>query len=148
MKLMAHPFSLLAFVTLLYTPCVWSVEITATAPADSYSWDVLKVVFSLILVLMIFYLLVNVCRKYMGLSFHSSSSIRVVGGLSLGGKEKVVLIEAGRVNLLLGVSAAGISKLHQFSEGEFVAYHSDKRPGEVSLSSSFKSQIEKLLKGR
>ena len=156
MKLITYKFLLLAFAGLLYAPCAWSVEIADTAPADTYSWQVLKVIFSLILVLIVFYLLVNVFRKYMGISFNSTSSIRVIGGLSLGGKEKVVLIEAGQVNLLLGVSATGISKLHQFSADEFVAYHRDRQQDGVPLSSSsqsssrssFKNQVENLLKSR
>ena len=156
MKLITYKFLLLAFAGLLYVPCAWSVEIADTAPADTYSWQVLKVIFSLILVLIVFYLLVNVFRKYMGISFNSTSSIRVIGGLSLGGKEKVVLIEAGQVNLLLGVSATGISKLHQFSADEFVAYHRDRQQDGAPLSSSsqsssrssFKNQVENLLKSR
>lgn len=132
-KFARHTFSLSAWASLLYAPCVWCIEITDAAPADAYSWQALKVILSLLLVLIIFYLLAAVFKKYLGMTLHSTSSIRVIGGLSLGGKEKLVLIEAGQVNLLLGVSAAGISRLHRFSADEFAAHHKGGQQDQAPL---------------
>ena len=103
---------------LIYMLPAWSAEIMGEQGMGSYSLEALKVVFSLGLVLLIFYLGVTVFKKYLGGSFKANSSIKILGGLSLGGKEKVVLIEAAGVNLLLGVSSTNVTTLHHFKEQE------------------------------
>ncbi len=121
-------------------PIVAAQEVMQNNSLGSYSWEAIKVVVSLTIVLGIFYLLVNVFKKYTGVSIKANSTIRVIGGLSLGGKDKVVILEAGDVNLLLGVSASGITKLHQFSQDEMATTDDqDIQP------SSFGQQIEKIL---
>lgn len=42
--------------------------------------------------------------------------LRVVAALPLGAKERVVLIQAGSEQILMGVSAAGIQHLHTLTE--------------------------------
>lgn len=111
----------------------------AATSLGSYSWEAIKVILSLGIVLVIFYLLVNLFKKYTGVSLKTNSSMRVLSGLSLGGKEKVIILEAGKVNLLIGVSSAGITKLHEFDEGELNSVD------EVSDSMNFSQHIEKLI---
>lgn len=109
-------FILIASVS--FSSLVWSEEAVKISGMGAYSLEALKVVMSLALVLFIFYLGVTLFKKYLGGAYKGNSSIRVLGGLSIGHKEKLVLVEAGNVNLLLGVSSAGVNKLHCFSEEE------------------------------
>jgi flagellar protein FliO/FliZ len=46
--------------------------------------------------------------------FHSAAdgSLKVIGGLSMGSRERIVLLQVGEEQLLLGVSPGRISKLH------------------------------------
>ena len=118
----------------------WSQDLSTGTSLGSYSLEAIKVVMSLGVVLIIFYLLVNAFKKYTGVSIKNNSSIRVLGGLSLGGKEKVVILEAGNVNFLLGVSSAGISKLHKFEGDEL-----DSEGRKNDRPTSFNQQIEKIL---
>ncbi len=126
---------------LILIPVLHSDESVPGTSVGSYSWEALKVILSLALVLSIFYLLVYVFKKYMGGSFKSHSSIRMLGGISLSNKEKIVIIEAGKVNLLLGVSGAGVTKLHQFSDDELSVQSNEPE----SIVPSFGQQIEKIL---
>jgi flagellar protein FliO/FliZ len=140
---MKLPLVKIAIITVLNMACVpysWSQELDAGTSLGSYSWEAVKVIMSLAVVLLIFYLLVNAFKKYTGISIKTNSSIRVLGGLSLGGKEKVVILKAGNVNLLLGVSSAGVSKLHQFADDE-LDFTETKQVAPIS----FNQQIEKLL---
>lgn len=132
-------FSVLILQAVL-APIVAAQEVMQNNSLGSYSWEAIKVVVSLAIVLGIFYLFVNVFKKYTGVSIKANSTIRVIGGLSLGGKDKVVILEAGDVNLLLGVSASGITKLHQFSHDEMATTDDQDTP-----PSSFGQQIEKIL---
>jgi len=123
-----------------YIPYVWAQEMSADTSLGSYSWEAIKVVISLAIVLVIFYLLVNVFKKYSGVSIKTNSSVRVLGGLTLGGKDKVVILEAGNVNFLLGVSSAGITKLHKFEADEL-----NIESGSSNKPATFNQQIEKIL---
>jgi flagellar protein FliO/FliZ len=71
----------------------------------------------LILVLGIFFLCVWSMRKLNGLVVNNADKMRVVGGLSLGMREKVVLLQVGKKQLLLGVTPGRIDTLHVL-EGE------------------------------
>ena len=46
----------------------------------------------------------------------ASQAIKIIGGLSLGPKEKVVLLEVGNKHILVGSAQGQISPLHVFDE--------------------------------
>ena len=50
--------------------------------------------------------------------FHTSSdgSLQVLGGISMGARERVVLVQVGGTQLLLGVAPGRINMLHQLEE--------------------------------
>lgn len=51
-----------------------------------------------------------------GLGMRPAGQMRVVSMLSVGAKERVVVIEVGTQQLLIGVTAGGITALHTLSE--------------------------------
>ena len=132
--------ALIAIVNIVYVSNSWAQELATGTSLGSYSWEAVKVIISLAVVLFIFYLLVNAFKKYSGVSIKANSSIRVLGGLTLGGKEKVVILEAGNINFLLGISNAGITKLHKFDDGELDSVDRDQTNGV-----SFNQQIERII---
>ncbi len=117
--------------------------LTSTNTIGSYSWEAVKVVLSLAIVLAVFYVFVYVFKKYVGGPLKSHSSIRMLGGISVGSKEKIIIVEAGKVNLLVGVSSYGITKLHQFDENELIPFQDDQNP-----MMSFGQHIEKILRNK
>lgn len=120
--------------------CVFAQDVAGDEALSSYSWEAVKVVFSLLIVLGVFYLLVSVFKKYSGINVKANSAIRVVGGLSLGGKDKVVILQTRETNLLLGVSNAGITKLHEFADDQLELTEEN-----MVKPSAFSQQIEKLI---
>lgn len=133
----------IAIIAILYVAYVsnsFAQELAVGTSLGSYSWEAVKVIVSLAIVLVIFYFSVNAFKKYTGVSMKTNSSIRVLGGHTLGGKDKVIILEAGNVNFLLGVSNAGITKLHQFEEGEFETSDFGK-----NNDVGFNQHIEKIL---
>ena len=80
----------------------WSADSLAVNTMGSYSSEAIKIVLSLILVLFIFYVGITLFKKYLGGSFKSNSSIKIIGGLSLGGKEKLVLVEGTKSRFMKG----------------------------------------------
>lgn len=122
-------------------PLVCLSEPVIGSAVGDYSGDVLRVILSLGLVLFIFYVGVVLFKKYMGGSVNASSALKVIGGMSLTPKDKLLIIEAGGVNLLLGISSNGITKLHAFDDNNF---NSDEKSLDKS-SVSFSTHLQKII---
>lgn len=84
----------------------------AVASGDIAMWSI-----GLLIVLSVFFLCVWGVRKLSGLSVTGAEKMRVVGGLSLGMREKVILLQVGKKQLILGVTPGRIETLHVL-EGE------------------------------
>jgi flagellar protein FliO/FliZ len=72
----------------------------------------------------------------------TGSSLRIIGGLSMGARERVVLIQAGKTQLLLGVAPGRIQTLHVLPEAVAVDTP-DQLPG-----ASFASSLSTILNKR
>ena len=67
---------------------------------------------ALALVLLAFWGCARLMRRLQRASEGGGAGLRVVGGLSLGQRERLVVVQAGDEQLLLGVSAGRIERLH------------------------------------
>jgi len=74
--------------------------------------DVAKWLGGLIFVLALFFLCVWLVRKAGGFSLNNTQQMRVVGGLALSSKERLVLVQLGDKQLVLGVCPGRIETLH------------------------------------
>lgn len=72
--------------------------------------------FGLLLVLGLILGLAWMLRRLPGAGFRPAEGLRVVASLQLGAKERAVVVEVGGQQLLLGVTAAGISRLHELPQ--------------------------------
>lgn len=90
---------------------------TAAAPNVFSSWAILRLIFALILVLLVFFALIWLFRRMQPGSMGSAGSpMRVLASLPLGARERLLLVEVGKQQLLLGATPAGISLLHALTE--------------------------------
>src|SRR5262249_19535594 len=71
---------------------------------------------NLIIVLALIFALAWVLRRVRGLRNNLPGQMTIKSTLSLGMKDRVVLIEAAGEHLLLGVSPSGITKLHRYTK--------------------------------
>lgn len=77
------------------------------ASGDIAAWSI-----GLLIVLSVFFLCVWGVRKLNGLTVSGAEKMRVLGGLSLGMREKVILLQVGKKQLVLGVTPGRIETLH------------------------------------
>jgi flagellar protein FliO/FliZ len=77
------------------------------ASGDIAAWGA-----GLLIVLSVFFLCAWGVRRLSGLTVSGAEKMRVVGGLSLGMREKVILLQVGRKQLVLGVTPGRIETLH------------------------------------
>ena len=67
---------------------------------------------ALVVVLVVFWACAHAMRRLQRVGEAGGGGLRVVGGLSLGQRERLVVVEAGGEQLLLGVSPGRIERLH------------------------------------
>jgi len=95
--------------------------LTAPAPAIVESVDVVKWLGGLIFVLAVFFLCVWLMRKTNLFNMHSNNQMHIIGGLSLGAKERLVLVQLGSKQLVLGVCPGRVETLHVLEGDECLA---------------------------
>ena len=77
---------------------------------------ILQISIALIATLGLVLLLAFVTKKFTGIGGRNNSLVKIVSVTQLGTREKLVLVQAGEQQLLLGVTQQQISKLHDFDQ--------------------------------
>ena len=78
--------------------------------------ELAHVIVALLVVLGVVLVLAKVVRRARGLSSRGSQSLEVLAEVSLGAKERAVLMRVGRTQLLVGVAPGRVSALHVLAE--------------------------------
>lgn len=91
---------------------------TPFAPArhDSAAGSIGGTVLALVLVVGLILALGSLARRMPGVGGASSKGLRVVGSLPLGPRDRVVVVEVGSTQLLIGVGPGGMRTLHTLEE--------------------------------
>ncbi|MDM4770766.1 flagellar biosynthetic protein FliO [Solimonas sp. SE-A11] len=101
---------------------------------------------SLVVVLALIFAFAWLMRRVQGLRPTRGDSLRVEGGLQLGAKERLVIVQAGDTRLLLGVTAGGISLLHRLGDAPAEPRAQEAEAAALpSFQQAFGEQINKLL---
>ncbi|MGY6277679.1 flagellar biosynthetic protein FliO [Methylomonas sp. MgM2] len=106
--------------------------------------DVLQWMLSLGAVLLIFGLFVWMLRKAGQFSIHGKSDLAIIAGLSLGMREKLVLVKVGKKQLLLGVTPGRVDKLMEL-EGEERLFQSR---ADISGAGTFANRLQQVLQSK
>ncbi len=92
----------------------------------------------LILVLALIVGLAWILRRFGGLPAVGKGVVTIVGGISLGARERAVLLQVGETRLLVGVSPGRVQTLHVLSKEEWSAA--------VDGNPKFEQQLDAALK--
>ncbi len=88
----------------------------SNVPAGMGTDYFLQVTLALVLVIGVIVLLSYLARRFNLFHGTGSGPIKVLSGISLGGKERLLLVQVGEEQLLLGTSPGYIQKLHKLRE--------------------------------
>lgn len=86
-------------------------DLVNASPVDVSS-SVLKVIVGLFLVVVAIFASAWFYRRFGNVSSLPTQSLRIIGGLNIGNREKIVLLQVGEEQVLVGVTASNINKLH------------------------------------
>lgn len=103
------------------------------------SSNIISTATGLVLVLVLIFGLAWLAKRYMQLPSLSKGQIQVLGSVSLGTRERAVLISVGGERLLLGVAPGQVRRLHVLTsqEGE-----NEADPEQPDAGESFASTLE------
>jgi flagellar protein FliO/FliZ len=118
-------------------------EISKPVARAAASGNILNWSLGLLIVLSVFFLCVWGVRKLGGLPLNGTEQMRIVGGLSLGMREKIILVQVGKKQLILGVTPGRIEKLHVLENDDCLA-----KTQSLDAVSGFSQKLMQAMKGR
>ncbi len=90
--------------------------------------SMLQLAASLVFVLLVFALVIFVMRRLSGINPAARGHMKIIDGLSLGTRDRIVLLQVGAEQILLGISPGQIRTLHVMNEAlEFPAEQGSER---------------------
>jgi len=128
------------------TLSVWAIE--KSRPAEiSTGIDPLsganigQLAIGLLFVLLMVIGLAWLMRRIGGVNFGGSQALKVIGGMSMGARERVVLIQVGETQLLVGISPGRIQTLHVLDKPVDIQ-------GAEQMGEGFADKFAAALKGK
>jgi flagellar protein FliO/FliZ len=110
----------LSILLALFFPALTFAAEKMAAPV--FSWlSILNMLFGLAIVVSLIYGLSWVLKKYSRLPGSNQVDMKILGGVSLGTRERAVLIQVDGKKILLGVAPGRVNLLHQFEGKPFEA---------------------------
>lgn len=103
--------------------------------------QVIKLVLGLLFVLAMIFVLAWLFRKYIGGGVINNAGLKAIAGVSVGQKERVVLIQVGERQLLVGVAPGQVNMLHAIERGEEI------KPPREPQKGAFAEKLRQSLKG-
>jgi len=124
-----------AFSVLAAPTVIGSKSVDPLSTANLTQWTV-----GLMFVLLLIIAVAWFAKRFTGFASAQVGQLKVLSGVSLGSREKAVLIRAGKQHLLLGVAPGRVVTLHTFEEGDIVE-QSQQEP-----VASFQEGLQKMMK--
>ncbi len=114
-----------------------------TTPLKSSSTSqIANLLGGLALILVLIFGLSWFVKRFSQGGFMQNPAIKMIAAMPLGTSERIMLVEVGGKQLLLGVTATQISSLHVFDEP---VIHSAQKPKNNSESSDFSQKLMAIL---
>ena len=115
-------------------------ENSAVVPLEPISSPyLLKLTGGLVLIVAIIFVLAWLVKRFNLNQQSSSGLIRVVAGLSIGTRDRIVLLQVGDEQILLGLTPGRIEKLHT------LAQPLDAASTEQAVSGAFAAKLNRLM---
>ena len=136
---------LLASSSLLFSSTVFSAaeEATKKAPTltdSDMTSNLIQTTLGLLLVLLLIGATAWAVKRFGNVKMGAQGRMKVIGGISLGTRERVVLLEVGEQQLVLGIAPGHISTLH-------VLEHPIPPETKIRQSGGFAERLQSVLKG-
>ena len=134
----ARPGASIAWGALLAPGLVWAEsQAPVIAPATGY---LSQLVGGLVLVLLAIVVLAWFLRRVPGVATPGLGAIRILAVRAIGARERLMLVQVGAEQILIAVTAAGVSHLHTLAQPI-------EPPADEPWSGDFASLLERFKRG-
>lgn len=140
----AQLFVFLLAITATGLGCAEDVGVVKPSTTIISYADMLQWLLALLVVLGLFGFFIWLLRKSGNLSFVGKNQLSVISGLSVGVREKLVLVRVGEKQLLLGVTPGRIDKLLEL-DGDARLFQNLESPVDSGL---FAQKLQQVLQGK
>lgn len=129
-------------LSLFFSASSFAIETPAvgesvTRPSEYFG----QILVSLVLVLLIIFVAAWLLRRYGRFPGVADGHLKVIGALSVGQRERIMLLQVGKEQILVGVTSNQISTLHQLEEPVQVKDN-------VPIGGQFSQRLQEALKSR
>jgi flagellar protein FliO/FliZ len=108
---------LAVLLTLMTAPALAQDAAPAVSPSSLFTGDyLLQVVGSFVVVILLLIGVLVLLRRFNGVSSQMNGSMRVISSVGVGQRERVVLLQVGEEQILVGVGPGNVRKIHAFDE--------------------------------
>ena len=115
----------------------------AHASAAEAAGSIVTMIFGLVIVLAAFYGLLHVLKRLQTQGASGQAKLNVIGAVSVGPRERVVLVEIGERVLVLGVAPGHVGTLDRLPS---VAV--PRNPAAAHVAPDFAQKLAKVMKGK
>jgi len=134
-------FFILSFTNIVYA--VESKEISSLSNEPIGAGNYIQMFFGLFIIVALIFGMAWFMRRMGSISGMSSGNLKVLGGISVGQRERVVLVQAGETQLLVGVAPGAVRTLHVLDEPVLSSQNSNS-----SEPSGFADKLHAAIKSR
>lgn len=134
-----------AFLALLLSVPVMAAEPSASMSGVDVGGQLTKLLLGLLLVIGLIFLLAWGLRRMQQLNPRSNQAIKLVSSHILGPRERLVLVQVGSEQVLLGLSAGRITPLHVLAEPVHLP---DAEPANPEFAQRFKELLGREQKDK
>jgi flagellar protein FliO/FliZ len=114
-----RPIFISVFATFFCSPLFAEVQKAAEpqkAGINVTGGNYVDVIVGLGIVVVLIYVLAFFAKRLNGIAYPGKVPLKILGGVSLGTRERAVLVDVGGKHLLLGVAPGRVNTLHVFDE--------------------------------
>ena len=134
---------------LLCPSLLQAAEETAKIEPGVSSGGFFQATLALAFIVALLFLLAYVGRKFLGGKAFGQGQLKMLGGLALGPRERIVLVEAGEDLLVIGIVPGQIRTLHRMKKSDVDANASDAPAAPLPpLAQSFAQILQKFSRSR
>ena len=106
-----------ALFALMTVPAVAQEAVPAVSPSSLFTGDyLLQVIGSFVVVILLLIGVLVLLRRFNGASSQMSGNMRVISSVGVGQRERVVLLQVGVEQILVGVGPGNVRKIHAFDQ--------------------------------
>lgn len=146
---------ILSFITLLFSQVSYAVVtadkskekvITSLTSEPIGLSNYMQMFFGLFIVVALIFGMAWFMKRLGSVNGMAAGNLKVLGGISVGQRERVVLIQAGETQLLIGVAPGEIRTLHVLDE--LITTQSNTSETPSNMASSFADKLHAAIKSR